>query len=170
MGTGRRRKGSARGVGRLLRPPARCERERARACEREREKQRERAKLPGGDEEERPPLGGTPRPTPVYRISFPLSGYCIENVMLKYACTRVGPMVRNLASSFALQRHVSGPGTRFFSTLVLANRGDATSFLALSSSPASLSSSFHLHPRLFRRRRRNRHVCSVGGGAEPLRA
>lgn len=30
----------------------------------------------------------------------PLSGYCIENVMLKYACTRVGPMVRNLASSF----------------------------------------------------------------------
>lgn len=40
------------------------------------------------------------------RLSFPsfllvpLSGYCIENVMLKYACTRVGPMVRNLASSF----------------------------------------------------------------------
>lgn len=29
--------------------------------------------------------------------------------MLKYACTRVGPMVRNLASSFVLRRHVSGP-------------------------------------------------------------
>lgn len=34
------------------------------------------------------------------RLLVPLSGYCIENVMLKYACTRVGPMVRNLASSF----------------------------------------------------------------------
>lgn len=33
-------------------------------------------------------------------LLVPLSGYCIENVMLKYACTRVGPMVRNLASSF----------------------------------------------------------------------
>lgn len=34
------------------------------------------------------------------QLLVPLSGYCIENVMLKYACTRVGPMVRNLASSF----------------------------------------------------------------------
>lgn len=33
--------------------------------------------------------------------------------MLKYACTRVGPMVRNLASSFVPRRHVSGPGYSF---------------------------------------------------------
>lgn len=82
---------------------------RGHACARERARERVRKAKPlGGDEEEHPPFGGAPPPTPVPRISFPLSGYCIENVMLKYACTRVGPMVRNLASSFALQRHVSG--------------------------------------------------------------
>lgn len=109
--------------------------------------------------------------TLIPRISFPLSGYCIENVMLKYACTRVGPMVRNLASSFALQRHVSGPGTRFFSFLVHADRGDVTS-------PSSRYRRLHRHLVTFSSlsssfsasSKRNRHVCSVGGGAGPLRA
>jgi len=51
--------------------------------------------------------------------------------MLKYACTRVGPMVRNLASSFVPRRHVSGPATRFSLTPVFADRGDVAFFLAL---------------------------------------